>query len=706
MKILIIITFNTILLLLFSQANATTTVYVSPVGNNKNTGKSEIKPYKTIQYAIDQMNVGDTLLVLDGFYTGSVQLKSGITIKAKNPRKAIFSGTEPLKTSFKKHTDKIYKTKVDKKFKQLFYNNEPMVWAQWPNVKWSDNWDGDKKWAKATVGTGPGVLTSDSFSSIKNLDLAGAYCFIRYGKGNSCYSRLIESFNGKTLHWNDYNFYSKKFTGEDGTRGSAIALKTLGEDHEWHPNKSKFFLAGSLDLLDAPGEWFVKEDILYLYPTNRKNPEKAVILAQTIDYCIDEKNELSGITIEGIDFFGSSIRLENRRNKNINFKDVYFSYIGGELLYPDRIKGTELDKPISVAGSGISFEKCLFAGAQNTALKVSGLNVSVDNCVFMENNRHANFESRAFTLLPTGTYKITRNTFFNNCSDAIMIRDCPDNIIPTPEISFNNIFNAGRFNSDVSGVYMPSGSQGYSEFHHNWMHNIHGNAIRLDLGGEKLTVHHNVFWASKRGMNIEGYGKFNIYNNTSVHNQIEDAFTRNILNHSRSNSASLDSTFSPITDWNIINNISEKMIDRVGPREAILLNDLISKKSVHPERIKNKDIPVSDRGSVQGNLTGMRREIFTNADLSGLNLIPKANTVKGGISQTKELDKQGVRFLDSFRGAYDVASDYWYPGSNWMPYGLKLAKTMAEAEAFAKKLKSVSIIPAINIADLPKGRLR
>jgi hypothetical protein len=53
-----------------------------------------------------------------------------------------------------------------------------------------------------------------------------------------------------------------------------------------------------------------------------------------------------------------------------------------------------------------------------------------------------------------------------------------------------------------------------------------------------------------------------------------------------------------------------------------------------------------------------------------------------------------------------VASDYWYPGSNWMPYGLKLAKTMAEAEVFAKKLKSVSIIPAINISDLPKGRLR
>ncbi len=706
MKILTAFTFNIILLFLFNPANAKNTVYVSPGGSNNNSGTSERAPFNTIQYAIDQMKVGDTLVVLDGFYTGTLQLKSGITIKAKNPRKAIFSGVEPLKTSFIKHTDKIYKTKVDKKFKQLFYNNEPMVWAQWPNIQWSDNWDTEKKWATATAGTGPGVLTSESFNSIKNLNLAGAYCFIRYGKGNSCYSRLIESFNGTTLHWNDDNFYSKKFTGEDGTRGSATALETLREDHNWHPNKSKFFLAGALDLLDAPGEWFVKENMLYLYPTNGENPEKAVILAQIMDYCIDEKKALSGITIEGIDFFAGSVRLDNSGNKNISFKNVYFTYIGGELLYPDRVKGATLDKPISVKGSGITFEKCLFAGAQNTALKLEGSDVVVDNCVFMENNRHANFESRAFTLLPKGTFKITRNTFFNNCSDAIMIRNCPDNINLTPEISFNHIFNAGKFNSDVSGVYMPTGSQSFTEFHHNWVHNVNGNAIRLDLAGEKLTVRHNVFWESKRGMNIEGYGKFNIYNNTSVHNEIDDAFTRNVLNHSGYTAASLDSTFSPITDWNIINNLSEKMVDRVGPREMKLLNDLISKKSVHPERFKSKDIPISDRGSIQGNLTGMSREIFTNACLSGLNLIPKDNIVKGGIIQTKDLANQGVRFLDSFRGAYDVAGNYWFPGSDWMPYGLKVVKTMAEAEALAKKFKSVSIIPAINNAELPKGKLQ
>ena len=61
--------------------------------------------------------------------------------------------------------------------------------------------------------------------------------------------------------------------------------------------------------------------------------------------------------------------------------------------------------------------------------------------------------------------------------------------------------------------------------------------------------------------------------------------------------------------------------------------------------------------------------------------------------------------LDSFRGAYDYKGKEWTTGSDWMPYGLEVLKTMAQSEHFAKKYYSVSIVPEINIADLPKGSL-
>lgn len=695
--------FVTMLQSVFLSTLSAATFYVSPSGDNTNKGTSEDMPFLEVQYAIDQMTAGDTLVVLDGYYPGSIKLKSGITIQAKNPRKAVFSGAEVMNNTFELHSNGIYRTPFDKKPKLIFFNYSPMTWACWPNIQWSENWDKNKKWALATDGTGPGVLTSAAFSSIKDLDLTGGYCFLRYGKGNSCYSRLIESFDGTVMHWNDDNFYTQQYTGEDGPRGSAEALLTLSEDHAWHPNKSKFFLAGDFDLLDAPGEWIVEGNTLYIYPPGGRDPNGEVILAQTNDYCINEVEKVTDITIEGVDFFACSVNLENSENAGICFNNVYFTYIGGELLYIDRVQGTSNEKPIKVTGSHIRFEKCLFAGAQNSALQLEGSDITVQNCVFIENNRHANFESRGLQLRATGTYKIIRNTFFNNCSDHIRITyNSNYEQSANPEISCNNLFNGGIYNSDVSGIYLPTGSQKYLEVHHNWMHNINGNALRLDLAGTELTAHHNVFWASQRGLNIEGYGKFNIYNNTSVHNQSACFLTRNVLNHANMTEASFDSTFPPIDDWNVLNNLVENFVDRVGPREKDLLNSQREKGLLHPERMQSNDIPITDRGAIQGNLTGFQYDIFTNGSLSGLNLIPRDNVVRNGVSQTDELASQGVTSLGTYRGAYDVGDDYWFPGSDWMPYGLKLPRTMVESEQFAKDYYAVSIVPEISTVILPE----
>lgn len=687
------------------------TFYVSPMGSDSNSGKSESQPFQVVQHAVDQMSSGDTVIVLDGLYNGTLTLKSDITIRAKNPRNVVFSGLEKLKATFEQVSQDdmkgdVYKASIDHEVKQLLFDNQPMSWAQWPNLTWSENWIEEKKWAEASEGTGPGVLTSKAFKEIAGLDLTGAYTFIRYGKGNSNYSRRVESFDGQTLHWDDDNFYNQRFTGEDGRRGSIEALKTLKKSHPWHPNKSKFFLAGDLDLLDAPGEWFAEQGILYLYPLNGSNPNDANILTKTADYCINQQSELSNVVIQGVDFLGCSVKLNNENNSDITFSNSHFTYIGEELLFVDRVKGNAINKPIELAGSNIVVEKSLFTGAKNTALKLTGSELTIDNSVFFENNRHANFESRAVVIEATGTYRITRNTFFNNHSDAISIRIKPKSPLSVkPDVAYNNIFNAGKYNSDVSGIYMPTGSQEYADVHHNWIHNIHGNAFRLDLAGSQLSLHHNVFWASKRGINLEGYGEFNVYNNTDVHNHIASALTRNVLNHARQTKGSQEKNFPPINDWNVINNISEGLDDRVGPREKSLLRAQMKKDLVHPARNKQGNFPIVDRGSIQGNLTGKHRDIFINGDLSALNLLPKDTAIRNNIAQTKKLADQELISLGSYQGAYDYKDAGWIPGSDWMPYGLDVIKTMAAAENFAKKYDSLSIVPKVKASGLPQGTL-
>ena len=682
------------------------TYYVSPLGDNGNAGTSEDQPFQMVQHAVDKMKAGDTLVVLDGVYTGTLKLKSGINIRAKNPRKVVFSGAERLTGTFEQHSENIYKIQVDKDIERVFYQNEPMTWAQWPNISWAENWQADKKWVSSSKGSGPGVLACDDFRSLKGRDLVGGYVFLRYSKGNSCYSRQIKSFDGRTIHWDDTDFYSVPFSGEDGRRGSPAAIAKGKSKSEV---RARFFLAGSLDLLDSEGEWFAEDGTLYLYVTGGVKPEASDVLCKTNDYAIYETEPVSDLIIEGVDFFATSVKFQSPQNKNIQFRDDHFTYIGGSLLFKDTPTGVKNSKPIDIEGSKIRFENCLFAGAQNTALTLGGsLNV-VENCVFAENNRNANFQSTGLILRPKAAFKVSHNTFFNNCSDAIRFKmsDNYDDSVK-PQISYNNICNAGIFNSDVSGVYMPNLSQYWTEFHHNWVHNIHGNGVRLDQAGEKLTVHHNVFWASKRGLNIEGYGNFNVYNNTSVLNKEAGGMTRNVVSKRKGTGdavVSNDTSFSPITDWNILNNLVTNLVDRVGPSEKGPFSESLASGKLHPERPKKGNLPITDRGDVQGNLTGFKQSIFTNGNLKNLNLIPKSKIIEGGATPTKKLESEGVTELGTYRGAYDLNDKGWAVGSDWMPYGIAVPQTMAQSEQFAKKFRNVSIVPRINLTSLPTGRL-
>ena len=692
----------------FAAQVSAETYYVSPGGDDKNQGTSEDEPFQQVQHAVNKMKSGDKLVVLDGVYTGTLKLKSGITIEAKNPRKVVFSGAERLTGEFEKHSGNIYKIKIDKDVERVFYKDEPMTWAQWPNITWAENWQSDKKWVSSTKGrgSGPGKLVCESFSDLKGRDLVGGYCFLRYSKGNSCYSRLIKSFNGNTLEWDDSNFYSVPFSGEDGRRGSPAAIAKGKSKPEV---RARFFLAGALDLLDSEGEWFANNGTLYLYAPGGKKPNASDVLCKTNDYVIYETAPLSDVKIEGVDFFATSIKLESPKNKSIKFENSHFTYIGGALLFKDIPQGNKAQKPIEVTGSKMRFTRCLFAGAQNSALLLGGALNVVENCVFAENNRHANFQSMALWLKPTAAFKIHGNTFFNNCSDAIrfkMGQDYDDAV--KPQISNNNICNAGLFNSDVSGVYMPSLSQHWTEFHHNWVHNIHGNGVRLDQAGEKLTVHHNVFWASKRGLNIEGFGNFNIYNNTSVLNKEADAMTRNVVGKRKGTGdavVSNDTSFPPIDDWNILNNLVTNFIDRIGPSEGGPFAESLKNGTLDRERPKKGSIPIEDRGAIQGNWTGFKQKIFKNGNLDGLNLIPKARVVRDGADSTKKLEAEGVTDLGVYRGAYDLDDKGWPVGSDWMPYGVEVPTTMKQAEQLAKKYRNVSLVPEVNVTKLPSGIL-
>lgn len=69
--------------------------YISPNGNNANTGTVETDPWKTFDYVVAKLQPNDTLLLLNGTYTEELRVKNRdgpITIKAQNEKEAILQG--------------------------------------------------------------------------------------------------------------------------------------------------------------------------------------------------------------------------------------------------------------------------------------------------------------------------------------------------------------------------------------------------------------------------------------------------------------------------------------------------------------------------------------------------------------------------------------------------------------------------------------
>jgi pectin methylesterase-like acyl-CoA thioesterase len=85
------------LLIGFHQAWATT-YYVSPNGNNANTGQTLSSPFKTIQAALNVAgNNGDTIYVLSGVYVETVSIRqNNLTLTAYPNNKPVIDGKTTL----------------------------------------------------------------------------------------------------------------------------------------------------------------------------------------------------------------------------------------------------------------------------------------------------------------------------------------------------------------------------------------------------------------------------------------------------------------------------------------------------------------------------------------------------------------------------------------------------------------------------------
>ena len=494
-----------IMFLLISMLNAGD-FFVSKKGYDGNPGTID-RPFLTIQKAADAIKPGDTCYIRKGTYRETVipgrSGKKGMPVRffAYNNEKVIIKGTEIIK-NWKKYKQKIYASKIDWPAEQIFVDDKMMLLARYPNstldlfnpstMKLSNN---------------KNDITRIFGPKIKPGWDNGLVCGLFNSMWHSKCGYIISSKKGE-MKVKEMNF------GEDSGAGA-----------DWTLGAGKGFVSGIFSELDAPGEWFYKDSLLYIWLPDSDKPEKHSIEAKQRNYGFILDNR-EYIEIHGLNFFGTSISMDKANNciiRNCRLKYIdHFMKTKHAWMRHSWTRMHYLGKGIPVFGDNNIFHSCDISFSAGDGLLIMGDDNKVINCVIHDCDYSGNM-CTAISINGKGN-TIISNTIYNTGNYGIH----PFRPFRKGRIMFNNVFNVGLIASDLGCIYTALNGGDGTEIAYNWFHDNKaehiGNGIYLDLCSTNYSVHHNVVWNCNShnlshavAMNLNSVN-ISYFNNTFINN--------------------------------------------------------------------------------------------------------------------------------------------------------------------------------------------
>lgn len=174
-------------------------IFVSPDGDDAHAGTEEF-PMRSVEAAVRKAGQGHygkgcQIILADGIYHLAEPLllrpvHSGLTIRAKNPHKAVLSGAQPFVADWKPFRDGIMRTSVPSGLEMdvLLVNGKPMHMARYPNATPGE---------RIFQGTAPDADAPERVARWKNP--AGAYLHALHHRMWGDMHFRITGKNGNTL---------------------------------------------------------------------------------------------------------------------------------------------------------------------------------------------------------------------------------------------------------------------------------------------------------------------------------------------------------------------------------------------------------------------------------------------------------------------------------------------------------------------------
>ncbi|MCG5218259.1 right-handed parallel beta-helix repeat-containing protein [Streptosporangium sp. KLBMP 9127] len=294
-----------------AKACKPTEFFVAPGGDDKARGTKDL-PWKTVERARDhirdkglnkKMRCDVVVNLRAGDYTVEKTISfdeddSGsdghkvIYRSADGPGKARLLGAKPV-TGWQVHKDKIYKTKVDRKFYTLFEDGKRATTARFPNRGTETEWapyltsvlkEPEKEGVRQWLYSKPGEWD-------KNWNLDNAQVMVWSGGSWSWFTDTVPI---KNPSWDD-----NQLTLDHWTRYALINSR----------GGSRYFLQNSLDFLDQPGEYFFDFDASEVYYWPRSGSmENTTVMAPTVKTILSLAGSTPEKRVQNLSFEGLALQ--------------------------------------------------------------------------------------------------------------------------------------------------------------------------------------------------------------------------------------------------------------------------------------------------------------------------------------------------------------------------------------------------------------
>ena len=499
-----------------------TSLFVSPSGSDTNPGTLGA-PMQTLAATVPLLSPGNTLYLRAGTYretlnpTTSGSLNAPITIAAYGNETAVITGCDQLTGAWTLTGSGIYSTSVGwdltEGYNQVFVDGTMQHEAQYPN------WTGtntllNPPTKSVTVYTG-GRINSSSFSGQASNFYAGSRFCGRVGApgvgGFAWQTAVITSSSSSNLYADtttESNFWWPEFSGNSSEPG-------IG------------FVYGTLNLLDADGEWYlqtnaVAPNTLYLRITGSANPSAHLVEVKHRNWCITLTN-CNYVTVSGVQTRGGAIQISGTGNVLDNCDAGYLSHFMTWADANNNPGGNNTEgRGISVSGTNNTVSGCTVHDTSGSGITLTGNGALVTRNHIYNTDYSGTYAASLFVYSGADDI-ITFNTMHDTGRDVL--RPFGSGL----SVMYNELYNASILCMDAGVIYAISvdgkdASGNDTRIAYNWLHDIYNPGgdyrsphIYFDRYCQNFLVDHNVCWnnSGDNGIRLNWPNmRMRCYNNT------------------------------------------------------------------------------------------------------------------------------------------------------------------------------------------------